>query len=188
MILPIVAYGHPNLRKKTIPVTADFPDLKKLTADMYDTMYASKGVGLAAPQVNQSIRLIVLDISPYVDDYPEAGDFKTVLINPQILSEEGEEWMFNEGCLSVPEIREDISRKPDIHITYYDEHFNFHDKHFSGIIARVIQHEYDHLEGVLFVDRLSSLKKMLLKRKLSDISKGDIKVKYKMIFPNQKKR
>lgn len=188
MILPIVAYGHPTLRKIAEDITAEYPDLNKLIADMYETMYASNGVGLAAPQINKSIRLIVIDTTPFADDYPEAGNFKTALINAKIHSEVGEEWIFNEGCLSVPEIREDISRKPDIHITYYDENFKFHDKHFSGIIARVLQHEYDHLEGTVFVDRLTSLKKMLLKRKLSDISKGFVKVNYKMIFPNQKKR
>lgn len=187
MILPIVAYGHPTLRKRAADISPDYPELAKLIDDMYETMYASKGVGLAAPQVNKSIRMIVIDTSPFDDDYPDAKDFKEVLINPEIISEDGEEWLFNEGCLSVPEIREDISRKKNIHVSYLDRNFKPHDEYFSGIIARVIQHEYDHLEGTLFVDRVSSLRKMLLKRKLMDISKGNIHVNYKMIFPNQKK-
>ena len=174
MVLPIVAYGHPTLRKKAAEIDAEFDGLSKLIEDMHETMYASKGVGLAAPQVNRSVRLIVIDTTPYADDYPDAKNFKEVLINPQIISEEGEEWLFNEGCLSVPEIREDVSRKKEIHLTYYDREFNFHDVQVSGVVARVIQHEYDHLEGVIFVDRLSSLKKMLLKRRLTDISKGNI--------------
>ena len=188
MILPIVAYGHPTLKKIAEDINPDFPGLKELIADMYETMYASNGVGLAAPQVNKSIRLIVIDTKPFADDYPDAGGFKTALINAQIVSESGEDWIFNEGCLSVPEIREDISRKPDIRITYYDENFVYHEAEFSGVMARVIQHEYDHLEGILFVDRLTSLKKMLLKRKLSEISRGNVKVSYKMIFPNLRKR
>ncbi|HNZ43803.1 MAG TPA: peptide deformylase [Bacteroidales bacterium] len=187
MKLPIIAYGTPLLKKKSIDIDDTFPDLKKLIADMYETMYASVGVGLAAPQVGLNIRLLVVDTNPYAEDYPEGKSFKKVFINPQIIEFSGKEWSFNEGCLSVPEIREDVVRHETIKIEYYDENFNFFSEEYSGIISRVIQHEYDHLEGVLFVDRLSSLKKMVLKRKLTDISKGLVKTKYKMIFPLQKK-
>jgi peptide deformylase len=188
MKLPILAYGHPLLRKKSIDIEKGHEGLSKIIADMYDTMYASNGVGLAAPQVGLNIRLIVLDLTPYVEDYKEALDFKKVMINTHITEVSGDEWIFNEGCLSVPEVREDIIRKSNIHITYYDENFNFHEEDLFGINARVVQHEYDHLEGVLFVDKVSPLKKVLLKRKLTDISKGYIKPAYKMIYPAQKKK
>ncbi|HOV11393.1 MAG TPA: peptide deformylase [Bacteroidales bacterium] len=187
MKLPIIAYGTPMLKKKSDDIDNTYPDLKKLIADMYETMYASIGVGLAAPQVGLNIRLLVVDTHPYAEDYPEGKDFKKVFINPQITEYSGKEWSFNEGCLSVPEIREDVVRPETIKIEYYDENFKFYSEEYSGIISRVIQHEYDHLEGVLFVDRLSSLKKMVLKRKLTDISKGLVKTKYKMVFPLQKK-
>ncbi len=187
MKLPIYAYGTPLLRKISVDIDKTYPDLKKLIADMFETMYASVGVGLAAPQVGLNIRLIVIDTNPYAQDYPEGKDFKKVFINAKITEYSGKEWAFNEGCLSVPEIREDVMRQESIKIEYYDENFNFHTEEYSGILARVIQHEYDHLEGILFVDKLSSLKKMVLKRKLTDISKGLINTKYKMICPLQKK-
>ncbi len=188
MILPIVAYGHPILRKVTGQIDKDYPGVQELINDMFETMRDSKGVGLAAPQVNRSIRLFVVDASPYEEDYPEVKGFKKAFINPTMISESGEEWPFNEGCLSIPEIREDVIRNFEIRIRYQDENFQLHDERFNGVIARVIQHEYDHLEGILFVDRISSLRKTLLKRKLSDISRGNIDVSYKMIFPVQKKK
>jgi peptide deformylase len=187
MILPVLAYGHSTLRKIAAEIKPGHPGLEQLIADMFETMYQSDGVGLAAPQVNQSIRLFVIDTAPYADKYVEAQGFKKVFINAKIYNEEGEEWAFNEGCLCFPGIREDVQRKPVVYIRYQDENFQHFDEKFEGIVARVIQHEYDHIEGVLFVDRLSPLRKMLLKGKLNDISKGNIDVFYKMVFPLQKK-
>ena len=155
---------------------------------MFETMYSSEGVGLAAPQVNHSIRLFLVDASHYADEQPELKDFKKVFINAQIIEESGEEWVFNEGCLSIPQVREDISRKPRIRIQYYDEYFEYHDEVYEGIGARIIQHEYDHTDGILFVDLVNPLRKMLLKRKLTDIANGNIDVGYKMIFPGKKKK
>lgn len=187
MILPVVAYGHPVLKKIAREIDPGFPDLQEFINNMFETMYQSDGVGLAAPQVNQSIRLFVIDTSPFADKYPEGKDFKRVFINAKIYREEGEEWTFNEGCLSFPGLREDIIRKPVIYMRYVDEHFQPHDERFEGVVARVIQHEYDHTEGIVFVDRVSSLKKMILKGKLTDISRGNVDVAYKMMFPLQKK-
>lgn len=187
MILPVLAYGHPTLKKIAKEIGPGYPGLEQLISDMFETMYQSDGVGLAAPQVNHSIRLFLIDAAPYAEKYPEAEGFKKVFINAKIYNEEGEEWAFNEGCLCFPGVREDVQRKPVINIRYQDENFQPHDDRFDGIVARVIQHEYDHTEGILFVDRLSSLRKMLLKGKLNDISKGNIDVFYKMIFPLQKK-
>lgn len=188
MILPIVAYGHPTLRKTAVDIEPDHPGLKELTDNMFETMYSSDGVGLAAPQVNQSIRLFIIDASHYADEQPELKDFKKVFINAHILEEEGEEWAFNEGCLSIPEIREDVLRQPRVRLQYQDENFKKHDEVFEGIAARIIQHEYDHLDGILFVDKVNSLRKILLKRKLNDISTGKVNVPYKMIFPSLKKK
>ena len=188
MILPIVAYGNSSLRKVSADIKPDYPGLEQLIADMYETMYASNGVGLAAPQVNRSIRLFVVDTHPYEKDYPEAKDFKKIFINAKILETSGPVWSFNEGCLSVPEIREDIERQTFVRIRYKDENFIEHEEEYGGVISRVIQHEYDHLQGILFVDRVSSLRKMLLKRKLTEISKGLVNPPYKMIFPLQKKK
>jgi peptide deformylase len=182
MILPIVAYGDPVLKKVAEEIDSDYPGLDKLIEDMYETMYSSKGVGLAAPQINKSIRLFIIDASPFADEYPELEGWKKTFINPRILEEEGEEWDFNEGCLSIPGIREDVERKPELILEYEDENFELHEEKFDGIIARVIQHEYDHLEGILFTDHLSPLKKRLLKGKLTDISKGIVDVNYKMKF------
>jgi peptide deformylase len=187
MILPITAYGHPILRKVAKDIDKDYPNLEQLITDMYETMHATSGVGLAAPQVNLSIRLLVMDATPYAEEDPQARGFKKVLINPHIIEETGDDWVFNEGCLSIPDIREDVSRKPNIRIQYYNENWEFFDEHYTSVMARIILHEYDHLEGVLFVDRVSNIRKVLLKRKLQDISKGDIDVAYKMIFPLQKK-
>ena len=187
MILPIVAFGHPNLRKVSVEITREYPGLEQFIADMWETMYYSVGVGLAAPQVNRQIRLFVIDATPYEKQYPEAAGFKKVFINAKIIEQRGEEWLYNEGCLSIPDIHEDVSRPAEVHLTWYDENFEFHDEWISGINARVIQHEYDHLEGILFVDKIHSLRRIMLKRKLTDISKGDMEVGYKMILPPKKR-
>ena len=188
MMLPITAYGHPTLRKISEDIDKDYPGLDELINNMFETMYVSKGVGLAAPQINRNIRLFIIDTTPYEDEYPEVKGFKKAFINAQIIGEEGKEWSFNEGCLSIPDIREDVYRKPRIRIQYYDQDFKLHDEKFDGTIARIIQHEYDHLEAILFVDKVSSIRKTLLRRKLNDISKGNIDVDYKMIFPFKKKK
>ncbi|MCM5663276.1 peptide deformylase [Galbibacter mesophilus] len=194
MILPIVAYGDPVLRKVAKDIPKDYPKLDELLENMFETMYNAYGVGLAAPQVGLPIRLFVIDASAFADDEDLSEEeremlknFKKVFINPTIIEETGKEWTFNEGCLSIPDIREDISRNETIKIEYLDADLKLHTEEFSGLAARVIQHEYDHIEGVLFTDKLSSLKKRLLKGKLSNISKGKIKVDYKMRFPDAKK-
>jgi len=187
MILPVVAYGHPVLKKVARDIDPSFPKLKEFVADMFETMYQSDGVGLAAPQVNQSIRLFIVDSSAFSDKYPESKEFKRVFINAKIYKYEGDEYSFNEGCLSFPGLREDIVRKPVIHIKFFDENMQPHDERFDGINARVIQHEYDHIEGIVFVDRMSSLRRMIIKGKLNDISKGNVDVAYKMMFPLLKK-
>jgi len=194
MILPIVAYGDPVLKKKAKDISKDYQNLDKLINNMWDTMYNAYGVGLAAPQVGLPIRMFVIDPAPFAEDeeLEEAEketlkNLRKVFINPQILEETGEEWAFSEGCLSIPEVREDVFRQPDITIEYYDENWKKQTETYSGLAARVIQHEYDHIEGVLFTDKLSSLKKRLIKGKLSNISKGKINIDYKMRFPNAKK-
>lgn len=183
MILPIVAYGDPVLKKEAEEIEEDYPNLKKLIEDMFETMYKAEGVGLAAPQIGKSIRLFVVDASPFEEDEPALKDFKKVFINPIIIEEEGKEWAFSEGCLSIPGIREDVLRKPDITIEYYDEDFQLKEERFDGLAARVIQHEYDHIEGILFTDKINPLKKRLLKGRLNNISKGNVKVPYRMKFP-----
>lgn len=188
MIYPIVAYGHPVLKKRAKEIDSDYPNLKEIIESMFETMYEAVGVGLAAPQINLPIRLLVIDAEPYKDEFPEAEGFKKVLINPEIYEETGEDWEFNEACLSVPGIAEYVIRKPKIKIRYQDEDFNELDEEYDGMIARIIQHEYDHLEGVLFVDRVSNLKKVLLKNKLKDIMTGKAKTSYKMILPPVKKK
>ena len=187
MILPIVAFGHPTLRKVADDIGPEYPGLDELIANMFETMYSAEGVGLAATQVNHGIRLFIVDASPYEQDHPEMKGFKKIFINPHIIEEYGEEVSFNEGCLSIPKIREDVMRKPRIRIQYQDREFNSYDEIYEGIPARIIQHEYDHLEAKLFVDRISPLRKMLLKKKLNDITNGNIEVDYKMIFPGKKK-
>ncbi|HNP49489.1 MAG TPA: peptide deformylase [Bacteroidia bacterium] len=184
MILPIIAYGDPILKTRAKDITEDYPKLKELIENMYETMYDSKGVGLAAPQIGLSIRLFITDGEPFEEE--EVLDFKEVFINPVIKEEEGHLWKFNEGCLSIPNIREDVQRKEVVHIEYYDENWKFRKKTFSGLAARIIQHEYDHLEGILFTDRISPLRKRLLKNKLADISRGEVDVDYKMKFPVKK--
>ncbi len=183
MVLPIVAYGDPVLKKVAEEIDEDYPNLKELIDNMFETMYKSSGVGLAAPQIDKSIRLFVLDTTPFADEDPVLDGFKKVFINPIILEEEGKEWDFNEGCLSIPGIREDVKRKPRVVIEYYDENFQLREEIYEGLRARVIQHEYDHIEGVLFTDRLNPLKRRLLKGKLNDIAKGKIETDYKMKFP-----
>ncbi|MCL6265280.1 peptide deformylase [Flagellimonas myxillae] len=194
MILPIVAYGDPVLRKVAKDIDSDYPKLTDLIANMWETMYNAHGVGLAAPQIGLPIRMFLVDTSPFADDEdlgPEEQEalkgFKKVFINAKIEEETGEEWDFNEGCLSIPDIREDVKRKPQLRISYVDEDFKPQTEIYDGLLARVIQHEYDHIEGVLFTDKLSSLKKRLLKNRLDKISKGKINVDYKMRFPNIKK-
>jgi peptide deformylase len=190
MILPIIAYGSPILRKKSASVTQSYPELEKLISTLFETMYHSKGVGLAAPQVGLNIRLFVIDAAPFSDDKEyslserrELKQCKKVFINPIILEENGEKWKFEEGCLSIPDIRGEVERHKEVLVEYYDEKWEKQTKVFSGIAARIIQHEYDHIEGILFIDYLSSLKKKLIKGKLTDISKGNIEVAYKMKFP-----
>ncbi|PCJ83417.1 MAG: peptide deformylase [Flavobacteriales bacterium] len=188
MILPIVAYGDPMLKKAAEITPEDYPDLKQLVADMFETMQFAKGVGLAAPQIGKSIRMFLVDASPFAEDDKEGKhqhlrDFKKVFINPEIQEEWGDEWNFEEGCLSIPGIREDVWRNEKIRIKYLDENFNLHEDQFDDISARIIQHEYDHIEGVLFTDHLNPLKRRLLKKRLLDISRGIVDVKYKMRFP-----
>lgn len=195
MILPIVAYGDPVLKKKATDITKDYPSFDSLLVNMFETMYNAFGVGLAAPQIGLPIRLFLVDTTPFSEDEDLSEEeqnslknFKRVFINAKITKEEGDEWAFNEGCLSIPDVREDVFRQPKITIEYVDENFKPHKEIFEGLIARVIQHEYDHIEGVLFTDKLSSLKKRLIKSRLSNISKGKINVDYRMRFPDQKKR
>jgi peptide deformylase len=187
MILPIVAYGDPVLKTKARPIEKGDPSLNDLIQNMWETMYLASGVGLAAPQIGQSIRLFLVDASPFADEYPDLKDFKRVFINPVITEEWGEPWQFNEGCLSFPELREDISRKPNIRISFFDEHFQPHESEFSGVAARIIQHEYDHIEGIVMVDRISPLKKTLIRKKLINITKGLVKHDYLMKFPVRKR-
>ena len=193
MILPILAYGSPVLKKIAIDITPNYPNLNGLISNMWETMYAAKGVGLAAPQIGLSVRPFVIDATPFLDDenmddfeLHSINNFKKVFINPKITEENGSLWEFNEGCLSIPEIREDVSRRSKIIIEYFDENFQFHRLELSGLAARVVQHEYDHIEGILFTDHISSLKKRLIKGKLNNISSGSIKVDYEMKFNNKK--
>lgn len=195
MILPIIAYGDPVLRKKTSQVSPDYPNFNELIETMYGTMYNAYGVGLAAPQIGLSIRVFIVDASPFAEDdslsveeQNQLKDFKCTFINAKIIEETGDEWTFNEGCLSIPNIREDVTRKPKIKIQYQDGNFEIQTKEFDGLLARVIQHEYDHIEGVLFTDKISNFKKRLIKGKLANISKGKIDIDYKMRFPDAKKK
>ena len=193
MILPIVAYGNPVLREVAKDITPEYPGLDKLIEDMWETMYASNGVGLAAPQINKPIRLFVIDSAQIFNnmdeeekaenEYPDAPGVKQVFINAHIVEEAGEDWPYNEGCLSIPKIREDIYRAEEVTVEFMDEKFQQHTKTFDGITGRIILHEYDHIDGKLFIDHLPPLRRKLLKRKLDDISKGKIRVDYKMAFP-----
>tara|TARA_B100000073_G_scaffold45993_1_gene34056 strand:+ start:735 stop:1316 length:582 start_codon:yes stop_codon:yes gene_type:complete len=192
MILPILPYGNPILKAKALEINKSYPKLKDLIKNMWDTMYSANGVGLAAPQIGLSIRIFVIDTFPFSEqeelskkESMELSSFKKVFINPKIIEEYGEDWDFNEGCLSIPDIREDISRKESIKINFLDENFVSKNLILSGIKARVVQHEYDHLEGILFTDYLSPLKKRILKKKLYNISKGKIKTDYLMKFKKE---
>jgi peptide deformylase len=184
-MLPIVGYGNPVLRRKAEEVSENHAGLQELIQNMFATMYASEGVGLAAPQVNFSLRLFIVDGKPFADEDRQLANFKRVFINPQMIEETGEEWTFNEGCLSIPGIREDVLRKPKVTLRYFDEHFIEHTETFSGMAARIIQHEYDHIEGILFIDHLSAFKRRLLKGKLDDITKGKVEVHYRMKFASR---
>ena len=192
MILPIVAYGNPVLRKISRDIEPGYPKLDQLIEDMWETMYASNGVGLAAPQIGKDIRLFVMDSAQIFqnmddkdreeDNFPDAPGIKQVFINAHIVEELGDDWAYNEGCLSIPKIREDIYRAEEVTLSYFDQHFHKHTKTFNGVTGRIILHEYDHIDGKLFIDHISPLKRKLLRRKLDDISKGKIKVDYKMSF------
>ncbi|MBK6397212.1 MAG: peptide deformylase [Bacteroidetes bacterium] len=181
MIYPIIAYGDPVLKKKAQEIDKKYPKLKELIDDMFETMYDSSGVGLAAPQIGLSIRLFVIDGAPFEED--PVKDFKEVFINAVIKEETGDLWKFNEGCLSIPSVREDVQRKPELYIEYYDANWKLQKKTFDGMAARIIQHEYDHIEGILFTDRISPLRQRLIKNKLANISQGIVDVDYKMKFP-----
>ncbi|MDP5098383.1 MAG: peptide deformylase [Crocinitomicaceae bacterium] len=198
MILPILAYGDPILKKEGVEIDKNYPELDQLIEDMFETMYEASGVGLAAPQIGKSIRLFVVDGRPFAEDEEDTDEkdpkaegmenFKKVFINPIIEEESGEEWGFNEGCLSIPKIREEVFRKEKILVSYYNEKWELKEERFEGYSARIIQHEYDHLDGVLFTDHLSPLKKRLLTKKLQNISKGILHGDYKMKFPLLKKK
>lgn len=194
MILPIVAYGHPVLRKMCQDIDNKYPNLKQLIDDMWATMYHSNGVGLAAPQINHAIRLFVVDTEQIVEgfdeqdkkDYPNEKPIKQVFINAHVVATTGDLWAYNEGCLSIPKVREDVNRPQSITLQYLDENFAPQTKTFDGITARVIMHEYDHIDGKLFIDYLAPLKKRLLQKKLNDISAGKVKMNYRMIYPKAK--
>jgi peptide deformylase len=195
MILPIIGYGDPVLRKVAENVTAEFPDLKETIVNMYETMYNANGVGLAAPQVGKALRIFVIDTTPFSDDedldsaeQKQLNGFKRTFINAKMIKEEGEEWAFNEGCLSIPDVREDVYRNPTITIEYCEEDFVMKTEVFNGLIARVIQHEYDHIEGILFTDKISSLKKRLIQKKLKNIIEGKTFQEYRMKFFGKKGR
>jgi len=195
MILPVVAFGDPNLKVVSEEIEKDYPALSQLIADMFETMYQAKGVGLAAPQIGKNIRLFIVDGAPFADEEGEepdpkaAGiaDFKKVFINPIIEEETGEEWAFQEGCLSIPKIRENVTRKAEVLITYFDENWNFREEKYEGYAARIIQHEYDHIEGILFTDHLTALKKKLLQKRLKQIADGLVNTEYKMKFYKKKR-
>ena len=184
MIYPIIAFGHPVLKKKAQEIIKGEIDVVQLASDMYDTMHHAQGIGLAAPQIGESIRMFVADATPLEDE--EIGEWKQVFINPEIIEETGKEWVFEEGCLSIPTIREDVMRPEKVKIRFFDELWEQHEETFDGMQARIIQHEYDHIEGILFTDHLSAFKKRLLKSKLTNISKGIVKVDYRMTFPSKK--
>ncbi|HNP23120.1 MAG TPA: peptide deformylase [Panacibacter sp.] len=191
MTLPIVAYGANILRKTAADIAADYPGLDKLIADMWETMYYSNGVGLAAPQINKDVRLFVVDSAQIFEHqeadekgtYPDEPGIKKVFINAHVVSLEGEDWVYNEGCLSIPKIREDVVRPQEVTLEYLDEHFQPHTETFIGLTGRIIQHEYDHIDGKLFIDYLKPLRRKMLQGRLADISKGKVQVDYKMLFP-----
>lgn len=195
MLLPIIAYGHPVLKRKAEVISKDYPKLKELIDSMFETMYNASGVGIAAPQIGQSIRLFIVDTTPFSEDDSlsdnernQLKSFKKIFINPEIIEESGDDWSFDEGCLSIPNIRESVLRQAEIKIQYFDENFIKHVQSFDGLLARVIQHEYDHVEGILFTDKLSSFKKQLLKKKLLKISSGKLSFDYEMEFYKSSKK
>ncbi len=183
MKYPVTLYGDTVLREKAKPIDKGYEGLGEIIENMWETMYSSDGVGLAAPQIDKSIRIFIVDASSGADEEPELTDFKKVFINPEITETFGEEWIMNEGCLSLPEIREDVSRPDKVRIKYFDENFVEHEEVFKGYAGRIIQHEYDHLEGILFIDHLSPLRKRLLKGKLTNIAKGKVKTHYRVKNP-----
>ena len=186
MVYPIVIYGHTILRKVALEITNDYPALNQLIEDLFETMYYSEGMGLAAPQIGKSIRIFVIDGNPVAEDEPSLADFKKVFINANISERCGDLQPMNEGCLSIPGLREEVMRESHIRISYYDENWQYHNEVFDGYKARIIQHEYDHLEGILFTDKVNPLRKRLLKGKLTAISKGKFEADYKTILPGQK--
>lgn len=195
-VLPIEAYGSKILRQMGEDIDKDYPKLNELIENMFETMYGASGVGLAAPQIGIAIRLFIIDASPFSEPDEDGNveemakgleDFKRIFINAEIVNEEGEEWGFEEGCLSIPKIREEVFREEKIRITYYDENWEFHDEEFEGFAARIIQHEYDHIDGILFTDHLKPLRKRLIQRKLKDISIGKVDIGYRMKFPIKSK-
>jgi peptide deformylase len=186
MVYPIVVYGHPVLRKVAEDIEKDYPELDQLISDLFETMYRSEGMGLAAPQIGKSFRIFVIDGTPLAEDEPELADFRKVFINAHITEKSGDLELMGEGCLSIPNIREEINRESHIRIQYYDANWQYHDEVFDGYKARIIQHEYDHLDGILFTDKVSPLRKRLLKSKLNAISKGKFEASYKTILPGQK--
>jgi peptide deformylase len=186
MIFPIYVYGHPVLRKVAQDIDRNFPDLDKLIEDMFETMYKSDGLGLAAPQVGRSVRLFVIDGEPLAGDHPEMKDFRQAFINPKVVERKGEKVPMNEGCLSIPGINEEVDRESEIRIQYYDPQWNFHDEVYTGYKARVVLHEYDHLDGILFTDRLNPLRRRLMKGRLHDISRGKFEASYRTILPNRR--
>jgi peptide deformylase len=196
MLLPIIAYGHPVLKRKAEVINKDYPKLLELIDNMFETMYNANGVGIAAPQIGLSVRLFIVDTNPFSEDESLSDEersqlksFKKIFINPKILDQNGDEWSFEEGCLSIPNIRESVLRQESIKIQYFDENFTQHIESYDGLLARVIQHEYDHIEGILFTDKLSSFKKQLLKKKLLKISSGKLSFDYEMqFFKSSKKR
>jgi len=186
MIYPVVVYGHTVLRKVAVEVDKDYPDLLQFIDDLFKTMHHSEGIGLAAPQVGKSIRIFVIDGEPISDDEPELADFKKVFINAHITEKNGDLRLMTEGCLSIPNLREEVNRESHIRINYYDENWNYFDEVYDGYKARIIQHEYDHLDGILFTDKVSPLRRRLIRSKLTAISKGKFEAEYKTILPGQK--
>lgn len=186
MVYPIVVYGHAVLRKVAEDIDREYPGLDQIIADLFETLYRSEGLGLAAPQIGKSIRIFVIDCAPIAEDEPELAGFKKVFINAHVVERSGELQLMTEGCLSIPNLREEVNRESHIHITYYDENWKFHDEVFDGFVARIIQHEYDHLDGILFTDKVSPLRRRLIKGKLMAIGKGKFEADYKTILPGQK--
>ncbi len=186
MVYPILIYGHPVLRKVAVDIDKDYPELDKLISDLFDTLYHSDGIGLAAPQIGKSVRIFVIDGSPLGDDEPEMAGFRKVFINAHITGKSGELKPMTEGCLSIPNLREEVNRENSVRIKYYDENWEAHDEVYEGYKARIIQHEYDHLDGILFTDKVNPLRRRLLKGKLTAISKGKFEVDYNTILPGQK--